>query len=517
MLDKIKVKVTIPGILFIDTPGHAAFNNLRKRGGSLADIAVLVIDINEGIKPQTIESIEILKNYKVPFIIAANKIDLLPGWKSSKNNLIENIKNQNENVKNLLDNKIYEIVGKLFNKGFNAERFDKVEDYTKQIGIIPLSARTGEGIQEALMTITGLTQKYLENNLKINVKGSGKGTILEIKEEKGLGIVLDTIIYDGSLNVDDTIVIGAIDEPIVTKVRALFVQEFKERNVEFRSVKSVTAASSVKISCPNIENAISGMPLIVAKDNVEKIKENIKREIEEVLIETDNEGIVVKADSLGSLEALIGLLKEKNIEIKRASIGEISKKDIIDAGSEKNELNKVILGFNIKKIEANIKIICNNIIYKIIEDFESWKEEEIKKIEARQLEGITKPCKLEFLKKHTFRQSNPAVIGIEVLEGTLTTKINLMKKDGSNIGEVKEIQSENKSVNSVKKGEQVAISLPKVTVGRQIKENDIFYSDIKDEEFRKLKELKKYLNNSEIQALKEIAEIKRKFNAMWGI
>src|SRR3989338_4471984 len=221
LLQKAKIEIRIPGFLIIDSPGHAAFTNLRKRGGNLADIAILVVEINEGIKLQTIECIEILKTYKTPFILAANKIDLISGWKSSQGSLIENINKQQENVKNLLDKKIYELVGKLSEFGFDSERFDRVEDYTKQIAIVPTSAKTGEGIAELLMVLAGLAQKYLEKCLKCDVAGNAKGTILEVKEEKGLGITLDTIIYDGSLKVNDYLVIGGIDGPIVVKIRAL--------------------------------------------------------------------------------------------------------------------------------------------------------------------------------------------------------------------------------------------------------------------------------------------------------
>ena len=85
LLGKLKSKIKIPGFLLIDSPGHAAFSNLRKRGGSIADIGIVVIDVNEGILQQTKEDIEILKRYKTPFIIALNKIDIISGWKSNNN------------------------------------------------------------------------------------------------------------------------------------------------------------------------------------------------------------------------------------------------------------------------------------------------------------------------------------------------------------------------------------------------------------------------------------------------
>ena len=528
LLSALKLKLTIPGLLFIDTPGHAAFTNLRRRGGNLADIAVLVISITEGIMPQTLECIDILKQYKTPFIIALNKIDLLSGWQSKNISLLQSINTQSENIKKILDTKLYELVGKLSELGFNSERFDRVEDYTKQIAIIPASAKTGEGIPELLMVLTGLAQKFMEQKLNVNMEGNAKGTVLEIKEEKGIGKTIDAIIYDGALKQNDTIVIGTLNEPIATKVKALLepipLADMKDKKTKFVSVKKVSASSGVKISAPDIENVVAGMPLRSCSQNeVEKVKEEIKKEVEEVIIETDAQGIVIKADSLGSLEAMLKLLKEKNIQVKKASIGDISKKDISDASTsyEKDPLHSAILGFNVQLMPdvsvKNVKVITNNVIYKLIEDFEKYQENEKKRIEGKEIEFLVRPCKLQIMKGYVFRQNNPAVVGVDVLAGNLKVATPLMKKDGKAITEVKSMQHDQENVETAERGKQVAVSLPKVTVGRQINENGILYSAIPEEDFRKLKGLKKHLSEEEKQILKEIAEIMREKNPMWGI
>ncbi|MBI2557816.1 translation initiation factor IF-2 [Candidatus Woesearchaeota archaeon] len=529
LLQKNKLEIKIPGFVIIDTPGHAAFTNLRKRGGNLADIAVLVVDINEGIKPQTVECIDILKQYKTPFVVALNKIDLLQGWKSNPHgNLLENIQKQNENTMLLLEKKLYEIVGRLSELGFNSERFDRVEDYTKQIALIPTSAKTGEGLPELLMVMTGLSQKFLEESLKIDIKGSAKGTILEVKEEKGLGTTIDVIIYDGSLKQNDIMVIGSVAEPIVTKVKALFepkpLAEMRDKKAKFASVKEVTAATGVKISAPELDKAVAGMPLRSCEPNdIEKVKEELKNEIGEVIMETDKQGIVIKADSLGSLEALIKILKEKNIDIKNASIGNISKKDISDAeiNRENNPLLSVVLGFNVELMQEvaprNVKVLANNIIYKLIEDFEKWQQDERKRLEGKEMEFLSSPCKIKLLKGYIFRQNNPAVAGVEVLAGTLKVGVPLMKEDGIAITEAKSMQEEQESIEKAGKGKRIAVSFPNVTIGRQIHEEDVLYSAIPEEQFRKFKEFKKNLTHDEITILKEIAEIMRKQNPMWGI
>ncbi|MBS3096257.1 translation initiation factor IF-2 [Candidatus Woesearchaeota archaeon] len=529
LLEQLKLQIEIPGFVIIDTPGHAAFTNLRKRGGNLADVAILVIDINEGVKPQTAECIGILKQYKTPFVVALNKIDLLPGWKpNSKTGLLENINKQNENAMLLLEKKLYDVVGRISEFGFNAERFDRVEDYTKQIAIIPISAKAGEGLAELLMVITGLSQRFLEQSLKVDVKGNAKGTILEVKEEKGLGTTADVILYDGSLKQNDIVVIGSLDEPVSTKIKALFeplpLAEMRDKKAKFKPVNEIAAATGVKISAPELDKVVAGMPLrSCLADEVSKVKEEIKKEIAEVIIETDNQGIVIKADSLGSLEALIQILRGKGINIKRASIGSISKKDISDADSayEKEPLQSVVLGFNVKSMPGtrskNAKVICSNVIYKLLEDFEKWQSDERRRLESKEIEGLHRPCKIVLLKGYVFRQNNPAIAGVEVLAGTLAAGTPLMKNDGIAITEAKSMQQEQENIEKAEKGKQVAVSLPDVTIGRQLNEGDILYSAVPEEHFRKFKEFKNLLSQEEINLLKEIAEIMRKSNPMWGV
>ncbi len=529
LLKKLGIGIKIPGILFLDTPGHAAFISLRKRGGNLADIAILVIDINEGIMPQTLECIDILKQYKTPFIIALNKIDLIPGWQPKNVFLIQSINSQSGNIQKTLDTKLYQLVGKLSELGFNAERFDRIEDYTKQIAIIPTSASTGEGIPELLMVLTGLAQKFMEQSLNVNIEGNAKGTILEIKEEKGIGITMDVIIYDGTLRKNDIIVIGTLADPIATKVKTLLqplpLKDMRDKKTKFSHVQEVSAAAGIKISAPDIDEVVAGMPLrSCLQSDIDQVKQEIKKEVQEVIIETQAQGIVIKADSLGSLEALTKLLKEKNIPVKKASIGNISKKDISDASTsyEKDPLYSAILGFNVSLTQdiiayQNVKILTNNVIYKLIEDFEKYREEEKKRMESHELEFLVKPCKIQIMKGYVFRQNNPAVVGVDILEGKLKVNVPLMKKDGIRITEAKSMQDNQESINEAEKGKQVAVSLPKVAVGRQIFEGDILYSAIPEEHFRKLREHKKYLSEGEKSVMKEIASIMREKNPVWGI
>jgi len=527
LLTTMKIKLTIPGLLFIDTPGHAAFTNLRKRGGNLADIAILVIDIREGIMPQTVESIEILKHYKTPFIIAANKIDLLSGWKKTGEMLLKGIGSQSAATVQALETKMYEIVGKLSEHVLEADRFDRVSDYTKQIAIVPVSAVTGEGIPELLMVLAGLAHKYLEKSLECDTSTFAKGIILEVKEEKGIGKSIDAILYDGCLKVNDTLVIGGLNAPIVTKVRGLFepapLSEMRDKKSKFKSVKQVFAATGVKISAPDVEDVVAGMPVMSAsKENIEKAKQEVQSQVEEVLTQTEKEGIVVKADSLGSLEAMIQLLKEEKIPIKRASIGGITKGDVGDAAAncESNTLFGVVLGFNVKEPEfqdSRVKIITSEIIYTIIDEYKKWVEEMKKKEESAELLTLVQPCKVMLMKGYIFRQSNPAIIGMEVMGGILHTNTPLMNSEGEGLTTLKSMQADKENIEKAEKGKQVAASLPGVTVGRQIQEGDILLSDIPEVEFRKFKDYKAVLTADQKNVLREIAEIKRRKNVVWGV
>ncbi len=525
LLKQLKIELKVPGLLMIDTPGHAAFVSLRKRGGTLADLAVLVVDIKDGLMPQTLEAIEILKKFKTPFVIAANKIDAINGWRPSDRLLLQCISSQDKAVQDRLDTLLYTLVGKLSELGLNSERYDRVDDYTKSLAIIPCSAKTGEGIPELLVMAAGLSQRFLGQRLEYSETVPAKGTILEVKQERGLGITLDVIIYDGILRKGDEIVIGSTGEPIVTRVKALLepkpLSELHDSKTNFRHVEQAIAATGIKISAVGIENAVAGMPMLAAGNDLENAKELIRKEIAELSIPLDDEGIVAKADTLGSLEALTTLLRQQGIKIKTAAIGEITRKDVSDAATSINTdpLSAVVIGFNVGRpsiTTTSVQIITDNIIYTIIDRLNEWRAKEKASLESAAVKKITKPCKVMLLRGYVFRQSNPAIAGTEVLLGTLQSGARLMK-DGTPLTNVKEIQENKENVTEAGKGKQVAVAYEKITIGRQASEGDVFYSFITENDFRKMKELKQYFSEDEKTALREIAAIMRKQNPLWGV
>ncbi|PTD93403.1 translation initiation factor IF-2 [archaeon SCG-AAA382B04] len=526
-----KENFKVPGLLFIDTPGHQAFTSLRSRGGSLADLAVVVVDINDGFQPQTYEALDILQDYKTPFVVAANKIDKIPGWNPNQNEpFLKTYQKQNKRTKENLNEKLYEIVGHLQEKGFDSDRYDRVKNFKQNIGLVPISAKTGEGIPDLLMVQIGLAQRYIEDELGVEEKSHGKGTILEIKEERGLGKTLDVILYDGKIEVGDEILIGGYEEPIETKVRSLLkprpMEEIRESGSEFEKVDRVNAAAGVKVVAPDLDKALAGFPLhVVDEKNKQKIREKLKSKVDEVLIKTEIEGIIVKATTIGSLEAIVNDLKERDIDIRRADIGDVSRRDVVEAETVENPLEKTILAFEVDVLKEarkeaereGITIFSDDVIYRLIKDYEGWIEKKKKLQKKKKLENVIKPGKFKILPDHTFRQCKPAIVGIKVLS-PIKTGYPLMNKDGETIGQIKEIQDQGESIKEAKPGDEVAVSISGPIVGRQIKEGEILYVDIPEKHGKIIEEqMKDLLTEREKKIFEEIAEIKRKDNKFWGI
>ncbi len=520
-------KFSLPGLLFIDTPGHHAFTTLRTRGGSLADLAILIVDITEGFKPQTYESLNILKQYKTPFIIAANKIDAISGWQKQKEPLAKmRINSQRVNVKTFFEERIYEMIGAISEHKLNADLYYNIGDFRKTIGIVPLSAKTGEGIPELLMVLVGLAQRFLEDKLHIE-SGPGKGSVLEVKEEVGLGKTIDAIIYNGTLRNDDRIVIGTTAEPVITRIKALLkprpLDEIRDPRERFDNVSEVHAACGIKISSPDIENVVPGAPIRVATDDLDAVIKEI-RDQTKIDFELDEQGILVKADTIGSLEALIKESQEKGIKIRKAEIGNVSKRDIIEADATGDPLNKLIFAFNVKILpeakeelaQSDITIFHEDVIYTIMEKYDEWIALKKAQLEQERRKEYIHPGMIKFLPEYVFRVSHPAVIGVRVLGGRIKTGMRLMKDDGRVIGSIKGMQSENKPVDEAIQGQEVAISIEGVTVGRQIKGEDVLYTDIPESDAKQLKQMD-ILNVDEKDVLNKIFEIKRKDNKFWGM
>ena len=534
LLSMIKAEIEIPGLLIIDTPGHEAFANLRKRGGSVADIAILVIDILRGFEAQTYEVVDILKTRKTPFLVAANKIDRIPGWNSYPDTpFLKAYPLQDSYVRQDVDNRLYDIMGEFSRLGFSVDRFDHIKEFTKTVAIVPTSAKTGEGITELLMVLVGLAQQYLKKRLQ-TTEGPAKGTILEVKEEPGLGLTLNTIIYDGVLQKDNLIVIGGKEKPIVTGIRAILVpkplDEIRDPRDRFSSVDSVSAAAGVKIVAPDLEGAVAGAPLYVVPhgEKPEKYVKLVSEEVGKIRIATDTNGVVLKADTLGSLEAIADILKKNSVPIRLADVGDISKRDVVEASIVKIQepLYGAILAFNVKLLpdaqeEASIKgiqIFQEKIIYHIIENYLSWLKGQKEATVELEFEKLVKPAKIQVLEGYVFRRAKPAIFGVEILAGRIHPKNVLVRaEDGEEVGELQQIQDKGKALSEAQQGMQVAISMDKPMVGRHIFEKDILYVKVPEPDTKAL--LTKFIDNlttEEQEALNEYVTIMRKKVPFWG-
>ena len=527
-----KMPINIPGLLFIDTPGHHAFTTLRARGGALADMAILVVDINQGFQPQTIEALQILRNCRTPFVIAATKIDRIHGWRVNENeSFLSSFAKQNDRVKTDVENKTYEIVGKLSELDFSSDRFDRVSDFQRNLAIVPVSAHTGEGIPDLLLVMIGLAQRYMGDALKLSVEGPGAGTVLEVKEERGLGTTLDVILYDGTLAIGDEIAVATQGDVIVTKVRSLLKpRPMKEILVEdrFERVKTVAAASGIKVTAPNLEGVIAGSPFFVIRGNRDEVETRIKKEMTEIHVNLAEEGIVIKADTIGALEALCKELEGKEIGVMRAEVGAVSRLDLIETETLKNPMFRVLLSFNtpilpdaaemIKNpLYTQVKVFEGRVIYQLIDQYIEWKDEQKRLQEKQRFEHVVMPAKIRLLPDCVFRQSNPAVVGVRVLGGKLRSDVNLVKLDGKKVGHLKSMQLRQETIREADAGLEIAISIEGATVGRQVNVGDDLFVDIPERHVKVLeKEMIKTLNISTQEILAEFTVMRRKGDPFWG-
>ena len=523
-----KSESPIPGLLVIDTPGHEVFANLRSRGGSAADIAILVADVNKGFEPQTYESMEILKKRRVPFVVALNKIDMIPGWRHSKSQFVtDQVKAQDHSTTSMLDEKIYNIVGSLSRLGYNSEGFWRVKDFTKEVAIVPVSAAKNIGVPELLAVVVGLSQQFMSKRLE-RKEGPGRGIVLEVKEEIGLGPSANLVLIEGVLKVGDIILVAKRDKAVTTKVKALLLpkplDEMRDPRDKFKPVSEVTSAAGIKVTSPDLEGVLAGSPLYVLddKDQEPGLRSIVEDEIRNAIVtDTNTNGIILRCDTIGSLEAIRDMLKKANVPIQKADIGHITRRDILAAAAvkEKNRYLGVVLGFNTKILEEakreaqerTIPIFSENIIYNLVRSYTEWVEYQKEHEDSILFNEIPPICKFQFMKGFVFRRNYPAVFGAEVQIGKLRQKVNVLNEEGKKIGTIHQIQENGKPIEEAGRGEQVAVSIKEISVGRQVNEGDIFYTDLGSKEAKLLLERFYYrLAQEEKDILNRIVSIKRR-------
>jgi translation initiation factor 5B len=516
-----------PGLLFIDTPGHQAFTTLRARGGALADIAVLIIDVLEGFKPQTLESLKILQRNKTPFVIALNKIDRIQGWAKHKGMpFVTTYDLQIEQVRDRLDDKIFRFIERLYSEGVPSDRYDRIEDFTESVALVPISARTGEGIPDLLLILEGLSQRYLQDQLDYEASGPARGTVLEVKDVPGLGKTMDAIIYDGVLRTGDRLVVGGVNGPILTQVKALLkpkpLDEIRDPKNRFDSIKEVVAATGVKIAGPGLEDALAGSPIIAYEGDGEEAMDEV-RDASQPAIEIRETGLTVLADAVGSLEGLAFEMEGADLPIARAEIRNVARKDIVEVSTNLEPLYRVIIAFNVdvlpdaeeELLKQDVKLIHGDVVYKLVEDYQEWAERKKEELDAERRIDYIHPGKFLILPDHIFRVSKPAIVGVRVLAGRLRVGQPILRPDGRELGKIKSIRDGNESIREVGQGKEVAVALTNVTVGRQIKAEDVLYVDVPEGHARAL--LRMDMSVDDRMVMEEIADIKRKTEPFWAM
>lgn len=518
----------VPGLLFIDTPGHRSFETLRRRGGALADLAVLVVDAREGIMPQTRESIQILRHEKTPFAVAATKIDLLAGWRkpSGPIPLAEQLATCGEGYLRSLDERIYAIAEELVQAGFSADRYDRVTDFTRNLGIVPVSGKSGVGVPELLALLVGLSQRFLTQELELVTEGA-EATILERTDRRGVGPVTSAIVYRGRLAVGDEIVVSGRGGVIHSRVRGLYRPAPPRKGSpagRVERVDDVRAAAGIFLAAPGIENALPGGLLrsVATGADRQHIEEELARDSQPIAQFADS-GVALAADTLGALEALAFECRELGIPIHAATVGPVDRATVVKMATVRDPTHRAILAFNVPLLDealpegdrGPVRLFRGDVMYHILEQYTAWRD--ARKAELAKLRRLATahPARLEILPGFVFRTSKPAIIGIRVSGGTLRPGVRLMNRKGVDVGLLKSMQREGESVAEAPEGSELAASIDGAVVGRSIAEGDVLLVALGEGAVRALRTAE--LSSTERAILEEVVRIRRAVEGpFWG-
>ena len=538
-----KFDMKVPGMLVIDTPGHESFTNLRSRGSSLCDVAILVVDLMHGLEQQTIESLNMLVKRQVPFVIALNKIDRCYGWKTCKDAPIrEALKQQDENTILEFRDRASNAKVQLAEQGVNSNIYWEMgtDDWANSdfVPLVPTSAITGEGVQDVLLLLCQMAQRKLTEQLMWHA--NLQCTVLEVKAIDGLGMTVDVLVVNGYLREGDKAVFCTLDGPIVTEIRGLLTpppsREMRVKS-EYIHHKQIKGALGVKVIGNNLEKVMAGTPVMVVgpNDTEEDIKAEVMSDLTklEAKLSTDKVGVLVQASTLGALEALLQFLREETqppIPVSAIGIGTIQKRDItkISIMNEKGHPEyATVLAFDVDVSrearehaqEMGVRIMTADIIYHLFDQFTKFMDELTQRRREEAAAVAVFPCILKILPQHIFNQKDPIIVGVEVVEGILKvgTPLCVPAIGGLHVGKVDSIEMNGRQQQTAKKGLSVSVKIvnegnPNITYGRQFDASNMLYSTLTRASIDALKaNFKDQLENEDWRL---VVKLKKVFNIL---
>jgi translation initiation factor IF-2 len=391
-------------ITFIDTPGHAAFEKMRSRGANVADVAVLVVAIDDGVMPQTVEAIKHILGAKVPMVVAVNKVDL-PGI--NKDAQLPKIKKQ------LSDNKVL------------------VEEYGGDVPVVEVSAKTGLGVDGLLETIQLVADIH---ELKGDASLSAQGVVIEANIDKFKGPIATLLIRNGTLRKGEQVILGGVK----SKVRSML--DYTGKNVD-------SAGPSTPVEVQGLEK-VPEVGAVVGEDAKQAEQQQVKSLVDKLRAGNQTVlNVVVKADKQGSLEAIEDALKGLNVEgehlkVVSSGTGDIMETDVEHASST----HAIVLGFNskianqaAKMAEAQgVLVRTYNIIYELIDEIKEVVEDMLRVGALEEVFGTA-----QILQEFAYGKDQ-RIAGVRVLSGQISKgpKARVVRGDPESgnaeiIGEVK--------------------------------------------------------------------------------
>lgn len=481
-------KFNVPGVILIDTPGHESFYSLRELGATLCNVVILLVDIMEGVKEQTIKSIDLVKSKRIPYVVALNKVDRVVNWESDSSvSIVKNLKKQANNTVLHFEELVRNIITQFAENGLNVELFNRNTDSRKYGSLFPLSAKTGEGIHDLMGGLIKLIATHRKAD--IIIKPTFKGILTDINIQKGIGKCLNVLVYDGYLNKQDTLVVGGMNGAYFKTITKMAVSTQPSK---FQLVNDVKASTLTYITTKGDYETdyIIGSPVYTipstltgkSKTDVEKVARKaievyLKKKDDEINKNKSRHGVLVYASTFGALMAITNHLDDIGVPYIDAKVKDVKSLDLQKVismnNSEDSKIYNIIIAFDVHvdlkahdmlKNNLDVSLIEDNIIYRVFEKLEETIETNKGNVSLKYKRMMSTPCILEILKGKEFiiARRDPIILGVKVMSGELVKNTILQvirKKKIIILGRVTGIQSNNKDVEKGEVNQEVAVRI----------------------------------------------------------